>query len=106
MEKLGREKKWHVRSVITDADFFAKQVPSLNIKGETDVKTFSGGVLTAVIMTIILFYALDNFISLVEKDNPIIQEVEIPNYFSLSYKKNLTKLGSKIAFTLEDYYTS
>ena len=50
-------------------------------------------------------YALDKFISLIEKDNPQIQEVEIPDYYSLNYKKDLTKLGSKIAFTLEDYFT-
>ena len=30
---------------------------------------------------------------------------EEPNYFSLDYKQNLTKLESKIAFTVEDYFT-
>ena len=30
---------------------------------------------------------------------------EEPNYFPLDYKQNLTKLESKLAFTLEDYFT-
>ena len=61
--------------------------------------------MTAIILMIILFYGLENFISLIKREKPFVQEIEIPNYFSLDYKQNLTKLGSKIAFTLEDYFT-
>ena len=61
--------------------------------------------MTAVILMIILFYGLDKFISLIEKENPFVSRIEIPEFFSLSYEKNLTKLGSKIAFTLEEYFT-
>ena len=68
------------------------------------MKTLPGGIATALILVVILFYAINTLIKLVNKEQPFIKEIEIPEYYSIDYKKNLTKLGSKIAFTVEDYF--
>lgn len=70
--KLGRERKWHIRSVLTQADAFPQDLPSFNIKGQTNMKTFPGGILTAIILIVMLFYSLDKFISLMQKENPYV----------------------------------
>ena len=50
-KKLNKgEKSWHIGRVISGMDSFGMEVPSLNLKGETQVNTLIGGVVSALIL--------------------------------------------------------
>ena len=40
-------------------DYYAKEVPSFNIKGETNIATLPGGVISFIIVTFAFIYAVN-----------------------------------------------
>ena len=58
---------WSVGNRLRDIDGFGKEIPTFNLKGENRVNSVFGGIVTTIIMTLVLFYALIKAIDLVEK---------------------------------------
>jgi hypothetical protein len=48
--------KWHIKSVFTGLDGYARKVPAFNIHGDTHVKTAVGGIVTLSIALMLLIY--------------------------------------------------
>ena len=63
---------WSVRSFLRECDIFGQPIPAFNIRGKDKVKTAWGGILSAIIMTISLGYAIVNFHDLILRTNPIV----------------------------------
>ena len=51
---------WHITSFLRSIDRFGQSIPTFNIKGENEVKTTIGGVLTAIVMILTLSYFITN----------------------------------------------
>ena len=63
--KHGQDKpSWHINNVLSNIDSFGKEVPAFNIKGEAKVNTVFGGIITAMILTMTLSYAIVKLIQL------------------------------------------
>ena len=64
--------RWQASEFIRSQDSFGKEVPSFNLKGDTQVRTLLGGFLTLTIFTVTLAYAITKFADLSEGRNPNI----------------------------------
>ena len=82
---------WHATNVISGLDNFAKELPAFNVKGKTQVNTFIGGLISLVIMTVTMGYAIGSWVELVERSNPIINEGLISNYYGQNDEFNLNQ---------------
>ena len=65
---INKERKWHIRSVIAQADSFPHPLPGFNIKGREQMKTSPGGALTALILVVIIFYAGDTLMKIINRE--------------------------------------
>ena len=65
---INRERKWHIGSVVAGVDAFPHPLPGFNIKGRELMKTFPGGVMTALILIVIIFYAGDTLIEIINRE--------------------------------------
>ena len=79
--ELHSESNWNVHNFIRSFDGFGQVIPSFNIKGENDVKTGLGGLLTAIISTITLAYAIQQIFALKEGSDPTINGNVIKSYY-------------------------
>ena len=78
-----RNSQWHVFSFLRGLDNFGKSVPAFNIKGESSVNTVIGGFLTFAIMTLTLGYGAAGMIDLINKEDPIINENVLKDYYTI-----------------------
>ena len=60
---------------------FGQPIPAFNIKGKDKVKTLIGGILSYIIISVTLGYAINLIPDLILKTNPIINESKIQDYF-------------------------
>ena len=70
----NRRQAWDAQNYIRSLDSFAKDVPSFNIKGQSQVQTLVGGCLTLLIMIITFSYATSKMIDLSQKKDAFITE--------------------------------
>ena len=63
-------------------DVYGKEVPSFNIKGMHHLGTVAGGMMTAIILTLSLLYAVIKTLHLVNAANPVMSALTIPGYYS------------------------
>ena len=61
-----------LQRVFHSVDFFTKDMPQLNLRGETKVPTVFGGLLTIVFFTIIFLYSTMKLQMMVSRANPNI----------------------------------
>ena len=66
---------------IRNTDLYGVPVPSFNLKGEAEVKTVVGGLLTFSIILLVLYYASNTMIEVLERQNPIMSTVTIEDYY-------------------------
>ena len=65
---------WHVNKLLHNIDNFAYKIPSFNLKGKEKITTIAGGMLSALIFSITLAYAIQSLHAIVEGTDPIINE--------------------------------
>ena len=96
-------KKWQTGQVLQTFDAFGEPVPSFNVKGQNNVTSRTGGVITLLISTAVFWYAAVKFLHLYNRHNPLLstyyQDVEANEILNFSEQKEF-----KIAFSIEDYY--
>lgn len=73
--------RWHISNVIRSADVFGRNVPTFNIKGDENVRTFFGGAFTVGLMVLATVYALVKLQDLVTGDNPNIAELTFKEHY-------------------------
>jgi len=54
----AREAKWKIGTFVKNIDGFGQEIPSFNLKGETRINTFFGGMITVAILSLTLAYAV------------------------------------------------
>ena len=75
----------------------------LNVNGHKSISSLPGTITTFTLMAILLLYAIIKFQMLIYFQNPQIGQAVLKTYFDIDYKVNLTDLGFKIAFGVNDY---
>ena len=95
----AREAKWKIGAIVKSIDGFGQEIPSFNLKGETRVNTLFGGVITVLILSLTLAYAVLKGIHLLKRTNPTINKYSIPSYFGVSETVNLSKIDFRVAFS-------
>ena len=95
---------WHIGNVLTNLDFFGKDLPTFNIKGEGRVNTTFGGCISSSILMLTLAYTLMKFSDLYTKNNPVVSEIIIQDYYSQTDELDLNDINFKFAWSVENYY--
>ncbi len=83
-------------------DKFAKSVPSFKINGEDSVNTVVGGILSFIIALIVLSYSISKLLDLHTRQNPIITDTTIPDYFGPNDDVNMGNF--RVAISVRGYY--
>ena len=52
----AQKPSWHIGNRLQEIDFFGKEIPSFNLKGETHIKTKVGGLVSVIILITTLIY--------------------------------------------------
>ena len=60
------------------------------MRGESEVKTFVGGLISLLIAGLTLSYAIGKWIELIEREHPVITENELPNYYNSDNQIDIT----------------
>ena len=68
------------------------------------MNTVFGGIVTSSIIMLTLAYTLLKFNDLYTKDNPIISEMIIQDYYSPTDELSLNDINFKFAFTVESFF--
>ena len=95
-----------VRVPLLQLDFLSAPVPTFNLKGETSVKTYCGGIFSIIVTIATAYFALHRFKFLMNKKNPLISTfvdqslITHDDTFSVSEK---SKNGFQMAFGLRNY---
>ena len=101
----GRPKpSWHIGNQLTNLDFFGREVPTFNLKGETHINTSIGGFITVAILITTLAYTTLKFTELYTKADPFINETSIQDYYAQDDTLNLDEINFKFAFSIEGYF--
>ena len=82
-------------------DNFGSPVPAFNVKGKSKVTTIIGGLLTAMILTLTLAYAVQKLFAVFERTDPTINENIEANYYSKENGLNINE--SKMHFAMSYY---
>ena len=105
------ESSWHVTNFLRDLDNFGRQIPAFNIKGKDSVNTVVGGFLSFAIMTVTLGYAIGGIVDLINREDPIINENIVQDYYGLTDLDglNLKESNQKMAIAVlneneQDFY--
>ena len=67
--------------ILPEIDTFGADLPPFNLRGETQVYTITGGIVTFIITVIMLLYSTVKFIQLATKDNPSVSEFTETSFF-------------------------
>ena len=107
VKRAFENSQWHVSSFLRSLDNFGQSIPAFNIKGDSSVNTLVGGFLTFAIMTLTLGYATAGMIDLINKEDPIVNENVVKDYYTVSNGKSLDLKQGNQAFAIEimDYET-
>ena len=95
-----------VRATLLRLDFLSTPVPRFNIRGETSVKTYCGGLVSIMITIVTTYFALHRLNILMNKKNPMISTftdqsiITHADTFSVS---EMAKHGFQMAFGLRNY---
>ena len=95
-------RKWKIKNVFKNLDNYGKEVPTFNLGGETRVSTVCGGIISVLVMILTLTYSIVKLTQLINKDNPNINQVAVPDYYAPTYRQNLNDINFQMAFTVED----
>ena len=84
-------------------DIFGASLPVFNIKGETQVFTKTGGVMSLFVLMTWLSYGAIKLTQLYKKHNPFISEITEKNFYGADQKLDLNAIKFKQAFTFEGF---
>ena len=76
------QSKWHIGNVFHYLDSFGSPMPTFNLKGKDKVTTIAGGLLTALILTLTMAYAIQKLFAIYEKSDPTINLNTVTKYYS------------------------
>lgn len=83
-------------------DRFATPV-KLNVNGSTEISSWPGSILSILLFLLLAAYTYQRFMKLILRENPDIQIATISNFYDKDYTVNLSEIGFKLAFGVNDY---
>ena len=97
-----KNRYWYFSRQMRGFDKFAKPVPTFKINGESSVNTVAGGILSSIITLIVLSYSIGKLVDLHTRNNPIITDSMIPDYFG---PFDDVEMGNfRVAISVRGYY--
>ena len=84
-------------------DNFGSSIPAFNLKGKDKVTTIAGGLLTSMILTLTLAYAVQNLFAVFERSDPTINENEIAKFYNNDYGLNIRESNMRFAISYHAY---
>ena len=94
--------RWNPRQAFIKVDKFGREIPAFNFNGESKVKSFLGGFVTVSLIAILVIFAADNLLDLINREFPIVQDIKIKDYITSDNVLNLKDVGYHFAFTFEN----
>ena len=105
---INTTNKWLTRFTLSKTldtlDQFKREMPTFNLQGRTAVSSLAGGVMTVVIFSVMMLYALVKFAHLMSNHNPNISSHRQPDYFDSSEIFDLKEHNLRFAFNVEGYF--
>ena len=95
--------KCQLRDGLAALDFFPTPIPSFNIRGQTQISSIFGSILSAIVLLVILFYGANKFRHLLERQNPTISTFIERSAVTKHEHINLRDVGLRIAFGIEGW---
>ena len=89
--------------VVKNLDIFGAEVPGLNLRGQTKVKTFAGAFVSLAIMGITVMFALLKLQFMLMRKQPEVNEFVEPEFFSPSDSYKLHEEDFMMAISMENY---
>ena len=99
----GAKPSWHIANVLTQFDSFGRAIPSFTLKGETEVKTAIGGLLTVAVTILVAIFAFTKAHELANPQNPTINSINLPNAIDEEETINIGDSNFRFAFNLEGF---
>ena len=96
---LHSESSWSVTNFLRGQDMFGSPVPGFNINGKAKVTTWFGGIITVMILTVALGYAVTKTYDLIRRANPVITQNIIADYYDKDFKVDLQNSQQIFAFS-------
>lgn len=73
--------RWNVLNFLAKFDLFGEPIPAFNVRGKDKVKTPPGGILSTIIITISLGFAIIKWFELMARSDPIINNNIVANHY-------------------------
>ena len=73
------------------------------MSGATEVKTYTGGVMSVLVVTVLIAYGMIKLLHLLDKHNPNLAQYTETNVFDFNDRLNLNDIDFRFAFTIEGY---
>ena len=83
---------------------FGQQVPGFNLKGQEIVNTVLGGLCTGIIISIVMIFATFKINMLINKENPVMSELSIPDFYGIEDELLFNDMNFRVAFSVEGYW--
>ena len=77
----GERPYWHIYNFLRGLDMFGQEVPGFRIKGQRSVNTVLGGIVSSAVILITLLFAGLKMVQLVNKNNPVMSEIEQKTHY-------------------------
>ena len=94
---------WHISNMFRQVDHFSKEIPSFNLKGETNVTTLLGSIFTTLIVLVTLSYSLMKFEKVMTGRNADVTVFTELGHISADEKVNLNDISFRMAFVVEGF---
>ena len=95
----------NITKVITQFDSFGHPIPGFNLQGRYKIGTIPGGICTALIAVIILIYATQKVVVLINMEDVDVTESTQLDAFPAEVTVKASDIGFKMAFTVTDTST-
>ena len=82
---------------------FGRPMPTFNLNGKAEVKTYTGGVMSVILVGVLIAYGMMKLLQLLDKHNPNLAQYTETNVFDFNDQLNLNDIDFRFAFTIEGY---
>ena len=94
---------WSLTYILEKIDLFKKDLPNFSLKGKQQIPSVTGGVSTAIIIVVMLTFALTKLDQLLKRDNPNVSTFTEELALGSSDVINLKDTGIRFAWSIEGY---
>ena len=86
-------------------DLFGQPTPTFNLNRKNKITSQIGVFVSLILITMVILFMSVKGVLLVQRNNPLITQAEIPSFFDSEFKFNLYDNNYRIAFGVQSYFT-